>query len=120
MLLNTIFSAATTAFILMAPAATMAQPVDASQDQPIESREFEHLDARAFDMRLQWSGNSGCSALGPVRDYSRNVCIPLSDNTWAVKIIDHNSRCKSKIPSPLLFCPSPFIIPGFGTETNPR
>ncbi|KAK7928345.1 hypothetical protein PG985_005343 [Apiospora marii] len=57
--------------------------------------------AAATDMSLKWHSKTDCNDHGgPVREYSRNNCIPLASTTHGVTIISHNPPCKSKRMSP--------------------
>lgn len=65
--------------------------------------------AAAWDMKLKWQSKTTCSdSGGPARTYSRNECIPLSESSHGVTILEHNAPCKSKRePNPHCLCWKP-------------
>lgn len=89
MLFNTI--AAGTLVILSAP--VLAYP------SQIQGRDDGAIAMRSLDVTVRFFSKTTCSdSGGPKRDYSKGTCLPLSESSHGVKIVDHRSGCYGKSP----------------------
>ena len=57
----------------------------------------ESLESRSLDATVKWHKDHHCGgAGGPKRDYSAGACLPLSQSTLSVEILDLKAGCIRK------------------------
>lgn len=85
------FSISTLAVLPLLLTSAIAHPAPEAEPEP------ESLETRSLDATVKWHNDRHCGGSGgPKRDYSAGTCLPLSQSTYSVKILDLRAGCIRK------------------------